>query len=372
MKYLKLENIRAYRDSSRLSDLIWDEVSKWDWFAKRTLGVQLVNSADSIAANIAEGFGRFHKKDKQKFYFNARGSVFESAYWINKAHQRKLLSKKDFTHMINTKKISLILLGLLLLSAGFFVFRSFHKNQQMQPVSSDFSKGVLALNSNKSVYLPGEKAEFYFASLDSGGRTLCNSNLQVEITGPDGKTTSLSTADKTIANSPTCGDDNVTNDPDYIASQILEEKGQYKLKLTDLDSGKTAEASIQVTESISFDIQRSGATRINPFKSDRYPMVITVKANQDYSGQITEKIPSNFKIAWQGSAKVDGTNIIWDVDLKAGETKSLSYEYQAPQIRPELYNLGPITINNTQFDSFWHIASDDYGCQYINLPTICK
>jgi four helix bundle protein len=32
----------------------------------------------SIAANIAEGFGRFHYKDKLKFYYNARGSLEET------------------------------------------------------------------------------------------------------------------------------------------------------------------------------------------------------------------------------------------------------------------------------------------------------
>ncbi|MAG11989.1 MAG: diversity-generating retroelement protein bAvd family protein [Parcubacteria group bacterium] len=38
---------------------------------------QLRRSSSSVAANIAEGFGRFHFKDKQLFYFQARGSVVE-------------------------------------------------------------------------------------------------------------------------------------------------------------------------------------------------------------------------------------------------------------------------------------------------------
>ena len=35
---------------------------------------QLRSAALSIAANIAEGFGRYHSKDKIKFYFYSRGS----------------------------------------------------------------------------------------------------------------------------------------------------------------------------------------------------------------------------------------------------------------------------------------------------------
>lgn len=94
-KYITLHDIRAYKIAAELSDFIHSIVSSWDWFNKRTLGVQLVDSADSIAGNIAEGFGRFHKKDKQKFYYNARGSVMESIHWIQRASTRKLLSEKE-------------------------------------------------------------------------------------------------------------------------------------------------------------------------------------------------------------------------------------------------------------------------------------
>lgn len=38
---------------------------------------QLRRSASSIMANIAEGFARFHYKDKIKFYFQARASATE-------------------------------------------------------------------------------------------------------------------------------------------------------------------------------------------------------------------------------------------------------------------------------------------------------
>jgi len=63
-KYLKLNDIEAYKISFNLSNKIWDIILKWDYFAKDTVGKQFVRSVDSISANITEGFRRYHKKIK--------------------------------------------------------------------------------------------------------------------------------------------------------------------------------------------------------------------------------------------------------------------------------------------------------------------
>jgi len=97
--FLKPEQINAYRVANELSDFIWNLVSKWNWFSKKTIGIQYVTAIDSIAGNIAEGFGRFHKKDKEKFYYNARGSLFESIHWTQKSKKRNLINQKDYTYI---------------------------------------------------------------------------------------------------------------------------------------------------------------------------------------------------------------------------------------------------------------------------------
>jgi len=69
MDYLQLNKIDSYKRALHLSNYIWDIVIKWDYFAKQTVGIQFITAIDSISANIAEGFGRFGKKDKIKFYY---------------------------------------------------------------------------------------------------------------------------------------------------------------------------------------------------------------------------------------------------------------------------------------------------------------
>lgn len=103
-RYLKLNDIIAYKDAFHLANKIWEEVKKWDIFAKDTVGKQFVRAVDSVSANIAEGFGRRHKKDKEKFYYNARGSVFECLDWLQKARERKLISDCEYKKMFSGLK----------------------------------------------------------------------------------------------------------------------------------------------------------------------------------------------------------------------------------------------------------------------------
>lgn len=95
-KFLKLNDIESYRIAFHLSNYVWDVVIKWDAFARQTIGGQFVNAVDSIAANIAEGFGRYNKKDKVKFWRYSQGSLMESLDWNQKAKLRKLVSDDEY------------------------------------------------------------------------------------------------------------------------------------------------------------------------------------------------------------------------------------------------------------------------------------
>jgi four helix bundle protein len=56
------------------------------------LGDQMVRSARSTTANIAEGYGRFHYMDNAKFCSNSRGSCWEVLDHLITAHDEDLIS----------------------------------------------------------------------------------------------------------------------------------------------------------------------------------------------------------------------------------------------------------------------------------------
>ena len=95
-KYLSLNDVTAYKIAVNLSNEIWIKVLSWDYFAKDTIGKQFVRAIDSISANIAEGFGRYNKKDKIRFYRYGTGSTKECMDWCHKAYQRDLISKQEY------------------------------------------------------------------------------------------------------------------------------------------------------------------------------------------------------------------------------------------------------------------------------------
>lgn len=97
---MKLEELRVYQLSMDIGERVWVIVEKWNYFARDTVGKQLVRAVDSVAANLSEGFGRFHYKEAKHFSYYARGSLSETKTWITKANNRKLLNAGDFQAFI--------------------------------------------------------------------------------------------------------------------------------------------------------------------------------------------------------------------------------------------------------------------------------
>ena len=99
---LRVEDLDIYQMAEELSDRVWEICIKWDYFAKDTIGKQLVRSTDSISANLAEGHGRYHFNDRLKYCYYARGSLKETKSWISKAMRRKLIKTEisELNHAI--------------------------------------------------------------------------------------------------------------------------------------------------------------------------------------------------------------------------------------------------------------------------------
>jgi four helix bundle protein len=95
MERTNFENLQIYKLSERLADHMWRVVIRWDNLAKDTVGKQLVRSADSIGANIAEGSGRGTDPEIRRFLRVARGSLYETQHWLRRAYRRKLLTERQ-------------------------------------------------------------------------------------------------------------------------------------------------------------------------------------------------------------------------------------------------------------------------------------
>ena len=95
------EKLRVYRLAEDVADLAWTVVIKWDRFARDTIGKQFVRATDSISANIAEGFGRYNKKDKIRFFRYSFGSLKEALDWNEKAKIRSLITQKQYEYIFS-------------------------------------------------------------------------------------------------------------------------------------------------------------------------------------------------------------------------------------------------------------------------------
>ncbi len=100
-----LDDLEVYLLSQKYSDKVWMVVEQFNSFAKFGLGRQWTDSADSISANIAEGYGRYFIKDNIKFCFYSRGSILENKNWIQKARNRNLITLQQYDELLNELQV---------------------------------------------------------------------------------------------------------------------------------------------------------------------------------------------------------------------------------------------------------------------------
>ena len=92
---MRLEDLQVYQLAMDIGERVQEIVVGWHFFAKDTVGRQLVKATDSMAANLSEGFGRFYYKENKQFCYYSRGSQHEAVTWLNKAQRRGLIELED-------------------------------------------------------------------------------------------------------------------------------------------------------------------------------------------------------------------------------------------------------------------------------------
>lgn len=100
-----LEDLEIYKLALEIGQNVWDIVAEWEHFPKKTIESQFVEAADSIAANIAEGYGRYFYKDRKQFCYYSRGSLMETKNWVTKSYNRKLITPEEFSILIEKLKV---------------------------------------------------------------------------------------------------------------------------------------------------------------------------------------------------------------------------------------------------------------------------
>jgi hypothetical protein len=215
----------------------------------------------------------------------------------------------------------------------------------------DFTWGVLAINFNKSVYLPGQKAKIAIAVLDETGMMVCDADLLLTVENSSFKLKDeLSTNNGTIIVNEDCLVHGYTLNPDFESEYVFDEPGSYELTLTAItaNGSYTISDRIEVVKSVDFDVERDTATRIYP--PSHYPVTFRITAYEDFKGVIQETVPSVFEISpavnnvsYDEIEERDGVKLLsWFVDVKQGDTVNLGYYFKTPPKSPDFYLIGPL------------------------------
>ena len=124
-------------------------------------------------------------------------------------------------------------------------------------IEDEFAWGLVSLNTKKSVYKPGDTAEFVIVVLDSDGHPVCDANLSMNIVSPDSQMNTLSTENGIIPNSE-CGL--------YDAKYVTISEGQYYVDVNaQTDSINTNFiTTFDVSSFFEFDITRIAQSKIDP------------------------------------------------------------------------------------------------------------
>jgi four helix bundle protein len=87
------EKLDVYRTAEAIADAVWVCARSWDGFSQNTIGRQIVRAADSVPANIAEGYGRSSPADNRRCVRIAIGSLYETKNWLRRAYARNLMTQ---------------------------------------------------------------------------------------------------------------------------------------------------------------------------------------------------------------------------------------------------------------------------------------
>ena len=113
-KITHFTDLEVWKQAHELTILIYFVTKSFPKEEIYGLTSQIKRAAVSIESCIAEGFSRYHYKDRLNFYYGARGSIAEVQTQIRIALDVKFLDKISYEKVVEqTKQITMLLNGLI-------------------------------------------------------------------------------------------------------------------------------------------------------------------------------------------------------------------------------------------------------------------
>lgn len=201
-----------------------------------------------------------------------------------------------------------------------------------QQAEANFTWGVIALNTDKTLYTKGEKVQLYMAVTDDQGNIACNAKVSVKIIDPNKQTTDLSTDNGTVSTNPACKEHVSTIQADYETAYVAMHSGLYTVDIqatTEDETYTTSDGFVVQENPLPYVVQRSMPTRIYP--REPFPVALTVTANEDFIGTIRDIVPGDFVItpSTQSATLEQITNRV----SSASAQRKLTTAYPIPQLR---------------------------------------
>src|SRR3989344_5004391 len=163
--------------------------------------------------------------------------------------------------------------------------------------SVSFSWGNLALNLNKSIYQPDEKAVASLSIADIKGKIVCDAQINIEIKKDATVSAAFSTTNNSIQTHPECQKHNQTTSPDYrLTFNSPSEEGIYEISAKAVYNGNTyiSTDTFRVSQS-PLSVERIAATRFHPQKWQTVELKIT--ALEDFNGTVSDQLPDIIDLA---------------------------------------------------------------------------
>ena len=108
------KNLEVWKQADELAVLIYQITKGYPKEELFGLTSQMRRCAISVPANIVEGYGRRTLKDKNQFYYIARGSLNELEYYLDISFRLNYLTRVDYEKAKNLRdRVGKLLHGLI-------------------------------------------------------------------------------------------------------------------------------------------------------------------------------------------------------------------------------------------------------------------